>query len=426
MTDTRLKRRIVGVLSKRLREAGLDDVEDPRDQRGRRWKLGTLLGAAVLGLVAGCKSLLEVEALTEDLSPAARQRFGLERRVPDTTLHNLLWQLQPPQVLPVMHRVVRAAHRRHALDSDELPFGVVSLDGKNTAVPTCDDYYAQRQTHEQGHCLGMVRTISAVLVSCPARPYLHVTPVPASTNEMGIFTRAFDELMSVYRRADLFRVVVYDAGACSKDNAAHVRDHGLHYVFGLKGTQPTLLDEAQRLLAERTAEQCDAWTEDLDHGTIIRRVYLSEIGSGYDGWESLRTVVRVQTETRDAAGRVIKCEERYFISSLPLRRLTPAQWLLLIRRHWRVETAHQILDTAFDEDAHPWIVACPRATVVVAILRRMAYTLVSLFRSVTQRSTEARAMPWKRLLRHVSNTLVSATAEQLHRLRRHRLAPLPT
>ena len=426
MTDTRLKRRIVGVLSKRLREAGLDDVEDPRDQRGRRWKLGTLLGAAVLGLVAGCKSLLEVEALTEDLSPAARQRFGLERRVPDTTLHNLLWQLQPPQVLPVMHRVVRAAHRRHALDSDELPFGVVSLDGKNTAVPTCDDYYAQRQTHEQGHCLGMVRTISAVLVSCPARPYLHVTPVPASTNEMGIFTRAFDELMSVYRRADLFRLVVYDAGACSKDNAAHVRDHGLHYVFGLEGTQPTLLDEAQRLLAERTAEQCDACTEDLDHGTIIRRVYLSEIGSGYDGWESLRTVVRVQTETRDAAGRVIKCEERYFISSLPLRRLTPAQWLLLIRRHWRVETAHQILDTAFDEDAHPWIVACPRATVVVAILRRMAYTLVSLFRSVTQRSAEARAMPWKRLLRHVSNTLVSATAEQLHGLRRYRLTPLPT
>jgi hypothetical protein len=134
----------------------------------------------------------------------------------------------------------------------------------------------------------------------------------------------------------------------------------------------------------------------------------------------------VQTETRDAVGRSTKCEERYFISSLPLRRLAPGQWLLLIRRHWRVETAHQILDTAFDEDAHPWIVACPRATVVVAILRRIAYTRLSLFRSVTQRSTETRAMSWKRLLRHVSNTLISATAEQLLGLRRHRLKPLPT
>jgi hypothetical protein len=426
MTDTRMKRRIVGVLGKRLREARLDQVDDPRDRRGRRWRLGTLLGAAVLGLVAGCRSLLEVEALTEELAPIVRQRLGVHRRVPDTTLHNLLWQLEPKQVLPVLHRVVRAAHRRHALGPDELPVGVVSLDGKSTAVPASDDYYAQRQSQHDGQCLGLVRTISAVLISCPARPYLHVTPVPASTNEMGIFARAFDELMSSYRRADLFRVVVYDAGACSLDNAAHVREHGLHYVFGLKGTQPTLLDEAQRLLAQRTAEQCDACSEDLDHGTVTRRVYLSDIGSGYDGWESLRTVVRVQTETRDAGGRLISCDERYFISSLPLRRLSPTNWLLLIRRHWRVETAHQILDTAFAEDDHPWVVSCPRATVVVSILRRIAYTLLSLFRSVTQRAAEARAVAWKQLFRHVTHTLVSATAEQLQGLRRHRLPPLPT
>ena len=58
MTDTRLKRRLVGMLSKRLREAQLDEVEDPRDRRGRRWQLGTLLGAVLLGLVAGCRSLL--------------------------------------------------------------------------------------------------------------------------------------------------------------------------------------------------------------------------------------------------------------------------------------------------------------------------------------------------------------------------------
>jgi len=157
--------------------------------------------------------------------------------------------------------------------------------------------------------------------------------------------------MRTYGRADLFRVVIYDAGACSKDNAAHVRGHGLHYVFGLKGTQPTLLDEAKRLLADRTAEQGEASSEDFDHGTVMRRIYLSDIGSGYDGWDSLRTVVRVHTETRDATGQVIKQEERYFISSLPRRRLSPEQWLLLVRRHWRVETAHQILDTALDEDA---------------------------------------------------------------------------
>lgn len=193
-----------------------------------------------------------------------------------------------------------------------------------------------------------------------------------------------------------------------------------------RGTQPTLLDEARRLLADRTPEQCDAATQDTDHGQVTRRIYLSEIGSGYDGWESLRTVMRVQTETRDASGNVAKRENRYFIASLPLRRLTAAQWLLLIRRHWGVQTAHQILDTAFEEDDRPWIVACPRAMVVVAILRRIAYTLLALFRAVTQRSDDNRTIPWPRLIGHVKNTLVSATAEQLQGLRRHRLALRPT
>ena len=99
--------------------------------------------------------------------------------------------------------------------------------------------------------------------------------------------------------------------------------------------------------------------------------------------------------------------------------------MLLVRRHWGVQTAHQILDTAFEEDDRPWIVACPRAMVVVALLRRIAYTLLALFRAVTQRSDDNRTIPWLRLIGHVKNTLISATAEQLQGLRRHRLPPLP-
>jgi hypothetical protein len=137
-------------------------------------------------------------------------------------------------------------------------------------------------------------------------------------------------------------------------------------------------------------------------------------------------VLRVETETRDRSGNVVHRENRYFIASLPLRRLCAAQWLLLLRRHWAVETAHQILDTAFQEDDRPWIVACPRATVVVAILRRIAYTLLALFRSVTQRSENKRTMPWRTLIEHVNHTLVCATMEQLRGLRRQRFTPRPT
>ena len=101
------------------------------------------------------------------------------------------------------------------------------------------------------------------------------------------------------------------------------------------------------------------------------------------------------------------------------------QWLLVVRRLWGVETSHQILDMAFAEDAHPWIEQNPRATAVVMVLRRIAYTLLTLFRSVTLRSDEQRTRPWRELMRDILLAAVTATAEQLRSLRRHRLAPAP-
>jgi hypothetical protein len=66
--------------------------------------------------------------------------------------------------------------------------------------------------------------------------------------------------------------------------------------------------------------------------------------------------LRVETEVFRKGGKLKSREQRYFVSSLPRFRLTSQHWLLVIRRHWGVETTHQILDTAFAEDDHPWIV----------------------------------------------------------------------
>jgi len=129
----------------------------------------------------------------------------------------------------------------------------------------------------------------------------------------------------------------------------------------------------------------------------------------------------VVSEKQDALGQVTT-EERYFIASLPSSRLTPDQWLLVVRRHWGVETAHQVLDVSFKEDKRPIIVENPRGTVVVAMLRRIAYTLLTLFRSVTQRSDERRHTPWKKLIQSVFRTLIASDQSTLAGLRRH---PIP-
>jgi len=160
--------------------------------------------------------------------------------------------------------------------------------------------------------------------------------------------------------------------------------------------------------------------------TVLRRVYITEEMVGFDSWEHLRTVLRVESETLHAKGRRTALENRYFLASLPASRLTAKQWLRLVRLHWGVENnCHHTLDTAFEEDERPWIESSPRGMLVVAILPRLALTLLALFRSITQRSDERRRTPWLDLLRWFYNAVISATDDDIAALRPRALARAP-
>jgi len=416
-TDERMTRRMAGYFKKRIAEARFTDVPDARDTRGKRWPLHTVLSTVVLGALAGARSLAQLESRLHELEPHVRRFFGIPRPLPDTTARTILCGITPEDLRGSLHRVVYAAVRRKALRHDDLPFGVVALDGKATAIPASDDWFAQRQTQGDGPLVGSVRTVTATLSSSAARPVIDMTPIPAHTNEMGWFQEAFTNLLSAYERHDFFRLVTYDAGATSLANATFVRDSGVHYVLGVKGTQPELLREAKRPLKSRKPADCNAETTDADGS--VRRLYIESI-DGWDSWTHAKVLIRVSSASPGEEE-----ESRYFVSSLPVSRLTMGQWLRVIRLHWGVELSHQCLDVAFEEDKRPWIEACPRGMVVVAILRRIAYTILTLFRSVTLRSDENRNAPWATLIRAIELTLLRATSEQLKSLRVHAL-PAPS
>jgi predicted transposase YbfD/YdcC len=420
MPNSREVRRISGFLAVRQARLHLDRVADHRDRRGRRWKLDILLFSTLLGVMTGQKSFADVERLTANLSAATRRLLGIHRAVPDTTLRDALSTVEPEAIRPILHYATRSAHRSKSLSVDfDLPFGVVSMDGKYVTVPAVDDRYSQLVTHDtdQGHLGGRIGTMTAVLSSCQARPCIDVVPIPAVTNEMGTFERALDGLLASYGQLDLFRLVTYDAGACSKANAQHIRDRGLHYLLSLKGSQPELLYWAQVWLGQRPLQQTDAvHIEGTGRAQVTRRVFLAACPAAPDGWEHLRTLIRIDTDTFDRLGRP-NTESFYYISSLAIDRLTPEQWLTVIRRHWAVETVHQILDGAFAEDDHPWVLENPRLTVVVMILRRIGYTLLTIFRSTTQRSDHRRQQPWHCLLQRIRDAVLLATTPVLDRLR---------
>jgi len=98
-------------------------------------------------------------------------------------------------------------------------------------------------------------------------------------------------------------------------------------------------------------------------------------------------------------------------------RLTPKQWMLLVRCHWGVENNNHTFDTAFAEDTRPWIETDANGMLAVLLLRRIAYTMLALFRAVSLRSDANRATRWKDLLAWVRDTLVAAQPEHMTNLR---------
>ncbi len=421
--EGRRLRRMVGLLRARLPELDLDAVADPRTREGR-WSLAQILRATLVGLMAGCKGLWEAEQLTASLSVAARRQLGLPRRLADTTARDALCQVSVGELRSVLHRLVRAAWRRKALEPVGLPMSVVALDGKVTALPCLNQPFVQTQHPEVGLPYGLVRTMTAALVSAPGQPCIDAIPIPSSTNEVGHFQVAFQSLVETY--GTLFDVVSYDAGGFSRANADRVVAAGKDYLFALKDEHRIMCRLADELLA---SEPVVGRTEDaLDNETtVVRSLRLLRAdpswsygdGKGPDEslWPHARAFLSVEY-LKVQRGQVIERYDRMFVSSIDSSRLTTAQWLLLLRSHWAVENQnHHTLDTAFAEDTRPWIEADANGMLVVLMLRRIAYTLLALFRAVSLRSDANRVTRWKLLLTWVHDALVAAAPEHTMHLR---------
>jgi hypothetical protein len=414
---------MVGLLHARLPELDLEAVADPRAREGR-WSLAQILRATLVGLMAGCKSLWEAEQLTESLSVAARRQLQLPRRLADTTMRDALCQVSLDELRPVLHRAARAAWRRKALEPVGLPLSMLVLDGKVTALPCLNQPFVQTQHPEGSAPYGLIRTVTAVLASAAGRPCIDVIPIPAETNEVGHFQVAFQSVLETY--GSLFDLVSYDAGGFSRANADTVVAAGKDYLFALKDEHRTMCRLAEELLAsepvlDRTEDVLDSATTVVRTLKLLRADPSWSYGDGKTPHESLwphaKAFLLVEY-VKVQHGTVIERYDRMYVSSLDPKRLTTAQWLLLVRSHWGVENnAHHTLDTAFAEDDRPWIEANANGMLVVLVLRRIAYTLLALFRSVTLRSDENRATRWKALLAWVRDSLVAAAPEHTMNLR---------
>ena len=427
MASKRTVRRMAGLIVGYLSDDLLRRVVDPRCEQGRRWRSCVpLLRAVLLGLVCGCKGLGEVEELTAELPLGVRRLLDIPRRTPDTTLRDFLCQLKPGSLSEVLYVLGYDAWRRKALLPDgDFPWGILTCDGKYPAIRDTEvsDYLQVRHDDSGAATYGLVRTITATLVGA-GRPILGAIPVRGDTNEQGSFQQAFGDLVRIYGR--LFRLVMYDAGAASLPNADAVRSGGKHYFFQVADPRWVMYQTLELLLADKAPVARD---EEIvsSHVRIVRSlsmVALSPTEKNLTVWGHARTAFKVDSETY-VDGVLTSTKTRYFITSLESSELTAEKWLRLVVLRWGVETAHQILDDAFAEDERPWITADAQGALAVMLLRRAAYTILTLYRSVTQRSDENRLLPFRKLMEWLKDAVKWPNATDLEGLRSRRFAVPP-
>ncbi|MCD6498756.1 MAG: hypothetical protein J7M25_10730 [Deltaproteobacteria bacterium] len=124
-----------------------------------------------------------------------------------------------------------------------------------------------KKWHRPGSTKGdeyfLVPVLRAALTSAQARPVIYQQALVPGTGEATAFCELVDNLHRAYGRSGMFEVIDGDAGLISLANAHHVNELGYTYIFGLKGNQPELYEEARALLEPRAddeAPEADRWT----------------------------------------------------------------------------------------------------------------------------------------------------------------------
>lgn len=362
-------------------------LSEPR--RGvRRWTMKALLGCALKGMLSGCKNLRQLESLTA-LSGV---------RIPDTTLHDFLEQLDSTPMNKIIADGVKKASRSHELDSKELPIQLTVIDGKSlTASKTQFDEYSSNHS-KKGSEKYVSMALRAFLVSSTLKLHMGQLRIPSKRNEMSSFRPFLNLLLELYGRTKLLHTISLDAGFTSVQNAASIVEHNLHYIMALKdATTRKITQAAIRLLGEKNPDHIE---HERYNGKDITRELFRCKAENLAGWEHARQLWRIK-KTTSSPGAKKKVENHYFVTNLATSCLSNKQVLKAIRLHWGVENnANWVMDTAWSEDSSPW---CRAALDFVSLLRIIAYNAIA--RLKFRRLRNGLSLPWRLVLTLVERIL---------------------
>jgi len=297
----------------------LEVVEDPRDPRGRRYPLVSILAAAVCAVIAGACTFAAVADWVRFQDRAVWQRLGFTDRVPAaTTVWRLLIRLDAEVLSQVLARWLRAraapvmvAGRRWRL--------VIAVDGKVARGARLSD-------GRQIHLLSAYDTSTGVVLA--------QVQIAAKSNEIPAFTPLF-RLVAAVLGSLKDVLVVADALHAQTGHAELLAAGGGHLMVPVKGNQPKLFAQLKALPWAEVP--VGVQTRETGHGRKETRTVkaLTVKTPGGLGFPRAEQAVRI-TRTRTIKGKTTR-EAAYLTISLPAEQAQPADLGTWARCEWHIE-----------------------------------------------------------------------------------------
>jgi predicted transposase YbfD/YdcC len=146
-------------------------------------------------------------------------------------------------------------------------------------------------------------------------------------------------------------IVTIDAMGCQTAIAEKIIHQQADYVLAVKENQGHLLNYIQEAF-EQTSKAISYSTTEKSHGRIEKRncnvITDMDWISKKEKWESLQSVICIESQRTIIQTGEIQSQKRFYISSL---KVSPERVSQIIRQHWGIENKlHWCLDVAFNED----------------------------------------------------------------------------
>ena len=303
------------------------EVEDPRRGNAKRHDLHEMLVIALLAMLTGGRTCVDMEDYGEAAEPWLRTFLTLKNGIPSHDTFSRLFRRLDPAGL--QNALLRLAQNWGGALGD-----VVAVDGK-----------VLRRSFEDASARSPTHLLQAFATE--AKLTLAQVEVDGKSNEIP----ALPELLELFDVKG--RTVTADALHAQRGTAAAIVAKGGDYALALKRNQDGMREDVAEYLDNppASAELLSHQQVGKGHGRVERRTatVCHDVGWLLErrDWPGLSAIGKVVAERHlaDGTGSV---DTRYYLLS---DKLSAERFGRTVRSHWAIENSlHWVLDVSMDED----------------------------------------------------------------------------